>query len=247
MQKKFFLLSCIAAMTLSLNTSCKTRAFSADQFDETEGDVVDSNASEVMGAPTAKYDFTARTGLTKTEADKDVPGYGGNRRDWGLTRLRPVLRGVVYRGGSGDSTPLHAVAKKKLCEFGFKKAIYGYNPSRNSMSPDCLEDYQALSPGRQETAVAAMKIVRTAILHPEHGPVLVHCYGGNHASGALAAITLIQFCGYDRQTALNYWERNRNGVPFGAGYPNQTVGRYQRQTGSEWEVPKDVLAKICPQ
>lgn len=66
----------------------------------------------------------------------------------------------------------------------------------------CARHPQYSDKDRQEFLTA----IRDRIVSGNHRPILVHCWNGNHASGAASAIALRQFCGVKRGRRGTYWK-----------------------------------------
>ncbi|MFO0619808.1 MAG: hypothetical protein U0745_00325 [Polyangia bacterium] len=148
-----------------------------------------------------------------------------------LPRLRPVLRGAMYRSG----TPSEA-ALSHLCERGWKRvySLYGEHttqtgPRNVSMlrtgrdvrscqsegSPRSIE-WRSAPSARLRTLPNIFRDVLESIRNPDKGPVLVHCWNGLHYAGMVSALALRQFCGFSAEQAEAYWRTNAN---RGANYP----------------------------
>ncbi len=140
----------------------------------------------------------------------------------GLAFFRPVLTGVLYRagfkGGDKEHDGLSQAQRAALCAAGFSAARYIDFGSRTQFGvSSCAEgelDYEA---GRSDSAAAVLAAVYDVIRTPGKGPVLLHCMWGVHASGAVAAMALVQFCGWSEVAAKAYWNAARNGAGCGGG------------------------------
>ena len=148
-----------------------------------------------------------------------------------LPRLRPVLRGALYRSG----TPSEA-ALSHLCERGWKRvySLYGEHTTqtgprnanmlrygrdvRNCQTegtPRTIE-WRSAPSARLRTLPNIFRDVVESVRNPEKGPVLVHCWNGLHYAGMVSALALRQFCGFSAEQAESYWRANAN---RGANYP----------------------------
>ena len=148
-----------------------------------------------------------------------------------LPRLRPVLRGAMYRSG----TPSEA-ALAHLCERGWKRVYSLYGEHTTQTGPrnvnmlrtgrdlrSCQMDgsqrtieWRSAPSARLRTLPNIFRDVLESIRNPDKGPVLVHCWNGLHYAGMVSALALRQFCGFSAEQAEAYWRANAN---RGASYP----------------------------
>jgi hypothetical protein len=176
-------------------------------------------ASLVTLVPAAAADFTARSGGPSESA---MLARGADGAPEGLAFFRPVLSGVLYRagfaGGDKDRSGLSAAQRTQLCEAGFSRGFYAdFGKNTDYGTTQCGAggfDYQAARLSRPD---AVMKAIHEVITSPASGPVLVHCMWGVHASGALSAMALVQFCGWSEARAKAYWQEARNGALCSGG------------------------------
>ncbi len=61
---------------------------------------------------------------------------------------------------------------------------------------------------RFKKSKAILQATYDSIQNELPGPLYVHCNFGNHASGAVAAYVLMQFCDFTHKDALQYWQKN---------------------------------------
>jgi len=150
-----------------------------------------------------------------------------------MTFFRPVLSGVLYRsgfsGGDKSRTGMSTSQRTSLCESGFDMAFYadfGKNTQygRTSCGSGTL-DYAA---ARSSRPAEVMQAIYDTIKDPGKGPVLVHCMWGVHASGALSAMALVQFCGWSEERAKAYWDDARNGAPCSNGCDAWIDAKFER-------------------
>ena len=140
----------------------------------------------------------------------------------GIAFFRPVLDGVLYRGGfsGGDKTRagLSSSQRNALCSEGFSKGFYAdFGKNTEYGVTSCgggSFDYQS---ARSSRPASVMKAIHEVIKSPDSGPVFVHCMWGVHSSGALSAMALVQFCGWSEAAAKEYWNDARNGAPCSGG------------------------------
>lgn len=135
--------------------------------------------------------------------------------------LRPVLQGVLYRGGfaqgDADRSGLGG-SEKAFCEKGFSEARYidFSKPSTRFGQTACGAgsfDYEAGSTARPDEIMKSIH----GIIKNNEGPMFVHCMWGVHSSGAIAAMALVQFCGWSEAKAKSYWDKARNNATCSGG------------------------------
>ncbi len=171
----------------------------------------------------------------------------------GTAFFRPVLSGVLYRsgfsGGDKNRSGLSKSQRGALCEEGFSKAFYadfGKNTSYGETS--CASgtlDYQSARSSRPSNV---LKAVYDTIKNPSEGPVLVHCMWGVHASGALSAMSLVQFCGWSEARAKAYWNEARNGAPCSGGCDKWIDAKFSKfKLDPNLSISDAERAAICPQ
>ncbi|MBO9668650.1 MAG: hypothetical protein J7501_17765 [Bdellovibrio sp.] len=134
----------------------------------------------------------------------------------GVRNVKTVMNGVLYRGGGGGGkNPLTQDALMSLCEAGFSLAIYLYPDGFVPKTVHCttldgkankLDYVQRGFRGESDRKVVMNEIYD--IIENNKGPAFVHCWNGSHASGEIAAIALMQFCGLNGEQAGDYWARN---------------------------------------
>jgi hypothetical protein len=127
----------------------------------------------------------------------------------GIRDFREVLPKALYRGGANNGHgPLSQDQLKALCEDDIGTAIYLYTTGfRGDSTTQCSKgklDY--IDEGWEGAGRSAVhkKIYDTIKNHGK--PVFVHCWNGIHATGAIAATALIQFCNVSPQKAVEYWK-----------------------------------------
>jgi hypothetical protein len=151
----------------------------------------------------------------------------------GLARVRPVLQGVLYRAGfeQGDTTNsgLSEAQRTALCQAGFSGAFYVDFAKRTPFGvTDCGNnafDYQG---GLSMKPRALMRRIGVVIDDPDLGPLLLHCRWGVHSSGAIAAMALVQFCGWTVERAKAYWNASRDGAPCAGSCEQWIDERFDR-------------------
>ena len=137
--------------------------------------------------------------------------------------FKTVIPGLLYRGGgAGGKVPLTQEALKGLCEAGFSLAVYGYTEGfRGTQQIHCTDSisgqhnmltYIAGEASELAFEQDVMNRIHTVVANPNAGPVFVHCWNGDHASGELASFGLRQFCEWSGPAATAYWSRNQHGA-----------------------------------
>ena len=193
-------------------------------------------------------DFTDRSG-GPSASDMLVRSMPGQPD--GMAFFRPVLTGVLYRGGfqGGDKgrTGLSSAQKQSLCQSGFSEAFYadfGKNTSYGATS--CGSGSLEYKSARSSRPASVMKDVHKAIVG-NSGPVLVHCMWGVHSSGALSAMALVQFCGWSEDRAKAYWNDARNNAPCSGGCDKWIDGKFAKFSVDPLLAITDAQrAAICP-
>jgi hypothetical protein len=153
--------------------------------------------------------------------------------------FKTVIPGLLYRGGgAGGRVPLSQEALKALCAAGFSLAVYGYSEGfRGTQQIQCNNSlsgeqntltYIAGEASKLAFEQDVMNRIQTVVGNPNAGPVFVHCWNGDHASGELASFALRQFCGWSGPAATAYWSRNQHGAApisrIGKFNPNPALG-----------------------
>ena len=117
-----------------------------------------------------------------------------------IKNAQTILGGVLTRAGVGGMSQLSDEQLRGLCEKGYTHAYYLYSgatPRTISCSRGRIS-YQSVNwlnnPG------AVMEAVEAGL--KGGGKVFVHCHNGAHASGAIAALALRQFCRYSGDEAM---------------------------------------------
>ncbi len=192
--------------------------------------------------------FTTRSG---GPSDSDILVRSMSGQPEGMAFFRPVLSGVLYRGGfqGGDKsrTGLSQSQRQSLCQSGFSEAFYadfGKNTSYGATS--CGAGSLEYKPARSSRPAAVMQDIYKAIVN-DSGPVLVHCMWGVHSSGALSAMALVQFCGWSEARAKDYWHEARNGAPCSGGCDGWIDGKFAKfSVDPSLAIADAQRAAICP-
>ena len=185
---------------------------------------------------------------------------------YGTRNLRPILHGVAYRGGANNyfhkenkrhnHNPLPDDGVRNLCQEGFSASVYLYRQNFDTapVSDTCAcvsggwnnHKYYQFDYNNKEHIYDALKLVYETAVNDSIGPIYLHCWNGWHASGLLSALSLQQFCGFDKWQAINYWDLGTDGA--------NNSPRYQviREIIKEFEPYPDLIIsdslgnRICP-
>jgi hypothetical protein len=164
----------------------------------------------------------------------------------GLRERRTVLNGVlVSAGGAGGQHSLADSTVNELCEEGFSTIFYLY-PGKNFSNKgthNCggnTVDYVGGGFSGSGLKTVFKRVQQVA----DHGggPVLVHCWNGRHAAGAVAAMALVQFCGWSGSQAESYWLKH---AIDGEGMAVRKQIR-NFQPYSEFGLSASQRASLCP-
>src|SRR6202022_1453130 len=115
----------------------------------------------------------------------------------GIRDFREVMPGALYRGGANNGhAPLNRDELNALCEDDIGTAIYLYTtgfsgPSVTHCSKGSLDYIDKGWEGSGRTAVHKQIY---DVIKNKGKPVFIHCWYGIHATGAVAATALMQFC-----------------------------------------------------
>jgi hypothetical protein len=164
----------------------------------------------------------------------------------GIRDYREVMPGVLYRGGANNGRgPLNRAELDALCDAGIGTAIYLYNtqfpgPSTIHCSKGSLDYIYRSWEGRGRAAVHQQ--IYNAIKNKSQ-PVFIHCWNGIHATGAVAATALMQFCGTSGKTAVAYW---KVGIAPKLQYPKviQDISNFHPDPALRLTAEEE--AKYCP-
>ena len=199
--------------------------------------------------PASASDMTRRDGgpSAKEMLARNAPGAVD-----GMTFFRPVLSGVLYRsgfkGGDKNRTGLSSGQRKELCEKGFSKAFYAdFGKSTDYGKTSCSAGTLDYESARSSRPSAVMKAIHEVIEKQNEGPVLVHCMWGVHASGALSAMALVQFCDWSEERAKKYWNYARNNAPCGGGCDKWIDNKFKHfKVDPSLKISSAQKAAICP-
>ena len=160
---------------------------------------------------------------------------------------REVMPGVLYRGGANNGhAPLKQDQLDALCEAGIGTADYLYRtgfsgPSTIHCSKGSLE---YLYEGWEGTGRAAVHQQIYNTIKNKGKPVFIHCWNGIHATGAVAATALMQFCNLSSQKAVEYW---KVGVAPRVQYPSVIQNIEQFRPNPSLQLTPEERGQYCPQ
>lgn len=170
----------------------------------------------------------------------------------GMAFFRPVLSGVLYRagfdGGDNKHAGLSAVQRQELCNAGFSNAYYiDFGSKTDYKTTDCgsnrLEYHKATSNKTHDI----LKDIHDIIKNPGKGPALVHCMWGVHSSGSVAAMALVQFCGWSENQAKDYWEKARNNANCSGGCDQWIDAKFKSfKVDPLLSISPEEQRRICP-
>jgi hypothetical protein len=194
-------------------------------------------------------DFTTRAGGPSESAMLARTTSGAPE---GMAFFRPVLSGVLYRagfsGGDKDRTGLSSAQRNTLCQDGFSKAFYAdFGKNTQYGTTSCASGALDYDSARSSRPADVMQAIYEVAKNPGDGPVLVHCMWGVHSSGALAAMALVQFCGWSEARAKAYWDEARNGAPCSGGCDAWIDAKFEGFSKNPALTLSDAeMAAICP-
>lgn len=165
----------------------------------------------------------------------------------GIRDYRQVMAGVLYRGGANNGrAPLREDQLKALCEPGFGTAVYLYRtrfsgPSTIQCSKGSL---RYITEGWEGRGRAAVNQQIYDVIQSQDKPIFIHCWNGIHATGAVAATALMQFCNTSPQQAVAYW---KVGIARRVQYPSVIRGIESFQRNPELELTPEQQKQYCPE
>jgi hypothetical protein len=164
----------------------------------------------------------------------------------GIRDYREVMPGVLYRGGANNGrAPLNQGELAALCDAGMGTAYYLYStgfhgPTVTHCSKGDL-DYSYEGWEGKGRAIVHQQIYNT--IKSKGKPVFIHCWNGIHATGAVAATALMQFCGISAKQAVEYW---KVGIAPKLQYPSVIHNIQSFQPNPKLELTPEEQATYCP-
>lgn len=171
-----------------------------------------------------------------------------SRAELDLYNFKEVLPGVLYRGGGeGEREPLSHSTLQTLCNQGFESAVYVYNTGwQGEQNISCASSALNYSYHQWDSQRQQRQILEQLYdtIQNQRGPMYVHCWYGVHASGLVAAISLMQFCGYSGEQAVQYWNEH---VPRSIQYARVQNKIRAFEVYPDLRISSDAQARVCPQ
>jgi hypothetical protein len=164
----------------------------------------------------------------------------------GIRDYREVMPSALYRGGADNGhAPLNPDQLEALCEQGFRLAIYLYNtgfpgPTTVHCSKGTMDYiYRGWEgKGRADVHQQVFHAIKS-----KGEPVFIHCWNGIHATGAVAATALIQFCGVSPQKAVEYW---KVGIAKQVQYPSVIDSIMTFRPNPALQLTPEEQSQYCP-
>jgi hypothetical protein len=164
----------------------------------------------------------------------------------GIRDYREVMPAVLYRGGANNGRgPLNQSQLNALCDEGIGTAVYLYStqfpgPSTIRCSKGSLDYVYRGWEGRGRAAVHHQIY---NVIKNKSTPVFIHCWNGIHATGAVAATALMQFCGMPAKTAVAYW---KVGISPNLQYPHVIQDISNFHPDPALRLTPEEQAQVCP-
>jgi hypothetical protein len=164
----------------------------------------------------------------------------------GIRDYREVMPGVLYRGGANNGRgPLNQNQLDALCGEGMGTAYYLYSTGFHGPSvthcPKGSLNYGYEGWEGKGRAVIHQQIYNT--IKSKGEPVFIHCWNGIHATGAVAATALMQFCGFSSKQAVSYW---KVGIAPRVQYPSVIQSIQSFRPNPKLELTTEEQATYCP-
>jgi hypothetical protein len=175
-------------------------------------------------------------------------------KQYGVSYLRMVMPGVLYRGGSTAGTekakaPLQSSSQQALCNDGFQAIVYGYGNNwrgGSGVTVTCAKGQATYVSKRWDHPNEIHDVMKELhnVIVQRNGAMYVHCWYGVHASGTLAATALRQFCGLSGDQAVRYWESTV--TPSSLWYPNVISAIRNFQPDPALNISQEDKERVCP-
>lgn len=180
---------------------------------------------------------------------------------YGTRNMRPVLHGVVYRGGANNffhksakrdnRNPLPDEGLQHLADDGFYASVYLYpnnfNTARKEIKAAKSEHkmkYIQNSGGSKPKLRDLLEMTKEVIDNPNLGPLYMHCWNGWHQSGYVSSAILMQFCEYSNEKAVEYWIDNTDGANKGYDHVKKKIMEFVPY--DDLKISKELQNDICP-
>ena len=179
---------------------------------------------------------------------------------YGTRNFRVILHGVAYRGGGNNyyhrtdkrnnKNPLPMDGLNNLLENGFSTSVYLYTENFET-APDRIEDqkgnvldYYQLGGNTSSSLDSILMFTYNSIMKKDIGPVYLHCWNGWHQSGFVSAVLLKQFCDFNTESSLHYWEDCADN--WTRGYDRIRNAIRDFEPIEKYKIPTEIKNEICP-
>ena len=164
----------------------------------------------------------------------------------GIRDYREVMPGALYRGGANNGhAPLTTAQLDALCDAGMGTAIYLYATGfRGPATVHCARgSLEYIYEGWEGGGRAAVHRQIYDTIKQGGPPVFIHCWNGIHATGAVAATALMQFCGLSAGQAVAYW---KVGIAPAVQYPKVIQSIMAFHADPQLTLTPEERARYCP-
>jgi outer membrane protein OmpA-like peptidoglycan-associated protein len=185
---------------------------------------------------------------------------------YGTRNMRPIMHGVAYRGGANNyyhkdnkrhnHNPLPFDGVRNLCQEGFSASFYLYREGFDKAPPadtcGCVSggwnsmNYYQFDYFDEAHIYEMLKLIHQSATIDSIGPIYLHCWNGWHASGLLSALSLRQFCGFDKWQAINYWDLGTDGANNSPRYQRIREMIKNFEPYPEFMITDELGNQICP-
>jgi len=180
---------------------------------------------------------------------------------YGTRNFRVVLHGVAYRGGGNNyyhktnkrnnKNPLPMDGLVHLLENDFSTSVYLYTENFET-APSFLVDendgdtlkYFQLGGNTDSELDSILMFTYNSIMNKEIGPVYLHCWNGWHQSGFVSAVLLKQFCDFNTETSLHYWEDCADNWTRGYNRIRNAIRDFEPE--EKYHISDELKKAICP-
>ena len=164
----------------------------------------------------------------------------------GIRDFREVMPGALYRGGANNGhAPLNHGELSALCEDDIGTAIYLYTTgfSGPSITHCSKGDLHYIDKSWEGSGRATVHKQVYDSIKSKGKPVFIHCWYGIHATGAVAATALMQFCNVSPKQAVDYW---KVGVPAKLQYPKVIQSIMSFKPNPALQLTPEERDRYCP-
>lgn len=198
-------------------------------------------------------------------ASHSFPNYANVKE--GFVNMRSVLRDIAFRFGArkpgedGDGDPVltepgRTKGLDQLCAMGitqvfaanasFPKPIQHRCPDGSILTYDSVDPYDGGDEFRSKVAGAidncVSQLMNAASKTEVRCRVAYHCTNGEHRAGNIAALTLMNYCGFSAAEAQKYWRDREEGDDDMATFAKE----WKAFKPAGKPLPPEILAEICP-